>query len=127
MRIERLLCAALLFFLSISSECGWAQNSGQPGSFPVPQTMPVPGQMPPNGPGVEDAEQRRIQREMAKKENQERQTQLKRDTDNLLKLATELKQSVDKTNANTLSIEVIKKAEEIEKLAHSVKEKMKAN
>jgi len=32
---------------------------------------------------------------------------------------------VDKTNENTLSVEVIKKAEEIEKLAHSVKEKMK--
>ena len=50
-----------------------------------------------------------------------------RDTDILLKLANELKQDVDKSNENTLSLEVVKKAEEIEKLAHSVKEKMKAH
>jgi IS30 family transposase len=62
---------------------------------------------------------------MAKKANQQRQAELKRDTDKLLKLATELKQYVDKTNENTLSLEVLKKAEEIEKLAHSVKDKMK--
>jgi hypothetical protein len=42
-------------------------------------------------------------------------------------MATELKDYVDKTNENVLSLEVVKKAEEIEKLAHSVKEKMKAN
>jgi len=65
------------------------------------------------------------QREMAKKENAKREQDLKKDTDKLLELATELKQYVDKTNENTLSIEVIKKAEAIEKLAHSVKEKMR--
>ncbi len=64
-------------------------------------------------------------REMARKQNLKRQQDLKKDTDKLLELATQLKQYVDKTNENTLSLEVIKKAEEIEKLAHSVKEKMK--
>jgi hypothetical protein len=34
---------------------------------------------------------------------------------------------VDKTNENVLSFEVVKKAEEIEKLAHSVREKMKGS
>jgi len=68
-----------------------------------------------------------MEKDMAKKANQERQAQLQRDTDNLLKLANELKQSVDKSNEHTLSLDVVKKAEEIEKLAHSVKEKMKAN
>jgi hypothetical protein len=34
---------------------------------------------------------------------------------------------VDKSNKDMLSIEVIKKAEEIEKLAHAVKEKMKGS
>ena len=62
---------------------------------------------------------------MAKKLNLKRQQNLKKDTDKLLELATQLKQYVDKTNENTLSLEVIRKAEEIEKLAHSVKEKMK--
>jgi hypothetical protein len=67
----------------------------------------------------------RIARDMAKKANLDRQAALKNDTDKLFKLATELKDSVDKSNENVLSLEVLKKAEEIEKLAHSVKEKMK--
>ncbi len=62
---------------------------------------------------------------MAKKANQSRQALLKADTDKLLKLAVELKDSVDKSNENVLSLDVVKKAEEIEKLAHSVKDKMK--
>ncbi len=57
--------------------------------------------------------------------NAERQKRLVADTNKLLGLATELKQDVDKTNSNVMSVEVIKKAEEIERLAHSVKEKMK--
>lgn len=64
---------------------------------------------------------------MEKKLNEQRHEQLKRDTDKLLELSTELKQYVDKTNENVLSVDVVKKAEEIEKLAHSVKEKMKGN
>jgi hypothetical protein len=63
--------------------------------------------------------------EMAKQENLKRQQDLKKDTDKLLELATELKQYVDKTSENTLSVDVIKKAEEIEKLARSVKDKMR--
>ncbi len=60
-----------------------------------------------------------------KKLNEQRQQDIKTDTDKLLQLATQLKQYVDKTNENTLSVDVIKKAEEIEKLAHTVKDKMK--
>ena len=53
------------------------------------------------------------------------QLALRRDTEKLLSLAEELKQNVDKTGPNILSMGVIKKAQEIEKLAKSVKEKMK--
>ncbi len=76
-------------------------------------------------PPTEDENRERIEHDMAKKANLERQAALKADTDKLLKLAIELKASVDKSNENTLSIDVLKKAEEIEKLAHSVKDKMK--
>jgi hypothetical protein len=57
--------------------------------------------------------------------NKERQQKLKQDTDKLLQLATELKEYVDKTNENIMSVDVIKKTDEIEKLAKSVREKMK--
>jgi hypothetical protein len=65
------------------------------------------------------------QREQARQRNIERQQKLKKDTDRLLELATELKQYVDRTNENTLSVDVVKKCEEIEKLAKDVKNKMK--
>jgi len=55
----------------------------------------------------------------------ERQVALRRDTEKLLSLAAELKQNVDKTSPNILSMDVIKKAQEIEKLAKSVKDKMR--
>jgi hypothetical protein len=57
--------------------------------------------------------------------NAERQRKLVEDTDKLLTLATQLKTDVDKTNKDILSIDVVKRAEEIEKLAKSVKERMK--
>ena len=62
---------------------------------------------------------------MQKKQNLQRQEDIKRDTEKLLELSTELKQYVDKTNENIISLDVIKKADQIEKLAKSVKEKMK--
>ena len=72
-----------------------------------------------------DESRDRIARDMAKKANLERQAALRADTDKLVKLAGELKKYVDKSNENVLSVEVLRKAEEIEKLAHSVKDKMK--
>jgi hypothetical protein len=87
-----------------------------------------PHPLPASGSGVPRAdaeEQDRVARDMAKKANLERQLALKGDTDKLVKLAGELKQYVDQSNENILSMNVVKKAEEIEKLAHTVKEKMK--
>jgi flagellar motility protein MotE (MotC chaperone) len=82
----------------------------------------------PNANGqVKDPDQEKREHDLAKKANQERQAQLKRDTENLLKLATDLKQYVEKSNENTLSVDVIRKAEEIERLARSIKERMKGN
>lgn len=69
----------------------------------------------------------KIEHDREKALNKQRQTNLQKDTDRLLKLATELKESVDKSNEHTLSLDVIKKADEIEKLAKSVKEKMKGS
>jgi hypothetical protein len=55
----------------------------------------------------------------------ERQKQLVADTDKLLSLTTSLKAQVNESNKDILSLDMIRKAEEIEKLAHSVKERMK--
>lgn len=55
----------------------------------------------------------------------DRQSQLRLDTEKLVALTAELKQHVDKTGGNILSMDVIKKAQEIQKLAKSVQDKMK--
>jgi len=113
------LAILLLPITPVLSQPSFGQNPAQ-----IPRLNPNPG---PNPDDREDEIRAKIEKDMAKKANRERWTQLHRDTDNLLKLATELKQYVDKSNENTLSLDVVRKAEEIEKLAHSVKEKMKAN
>ena len=78
-------------------------------------------------PAQTDPSQQQMEDERARMRNADRQKHLVNDTQKLLQLATELKTDVDKTNKNILSIDVIKKADEIERLAHSVKEKMKAD
>jgi hypothetical protein len=112
-----LICS--LFFLAVSGRSLAQRPSPGAGSTPTSPAPPIQG-IPPDDVGPRQAE-------MAKKANQQRQVQLKSDTDKLVKLAGELKAYVDKTNENMLSLDVMKKAEEIEKLAHSVREKMKGS
>ncbi len=47
------------------------------------------------------------------------------DTEKLVALTTALKAQGDESNKDVLSLDMVKKAEEIEKLAHSVKERIK--
>jgi hypothetical protein len=114
--------ALLLLLLTLIPPSSFSQSSPDPQDFPTKRS-PLPGQATP----PEDENTIRQEKEMAKKANEERQAMLKRDTERLFQLSTELKQYVDKTNSNILSLDVIKKADEIEKLAHSVKEKMKGS
>lgn len=69
----------------------------------------------------------KLEEDQAKMRNLERQKQLVLDTQKLLALANQLKADVDKSSKDTMSLDVIRKADEIEKLAHSVKEKMKGS
>ena len=86
----------------------YRRDTGRAGQLDVPTEM-----------------EKKAEHDREKKLNQERQAELKRDTDKLFQLATQLKQAVDKSNENTLSLDVIKKAGEIEKLAKSVRDKMR--
>ena len=60
-----------------------------------------------------------------KEANKKRQDDIREETDKLFQLATELKAAVDKSNEHMLSLDVVKKAEEVEKLAKKIKDKMK--
>ena len=89
------------------------------------QMVPAPSppwsnQMPPMS--QPEAMQRVMQQKMRVSERQKR---LVEDTNKLLALTTALKEQVDESDKNILSLDMVKKAEEIEKLAHSVKERIK--
>jgi len=57
--------------------------------------------------------------------DQHNKSQISVESTQLLAMALALKAEVDKTNKDTLSVNVIRKADEIEKLAKTVREKVK--
>ena len=65
-----------------------------------------------------------IDRERAQKANAILQDEIKRDTDRLFQLSTDLKDMWTRTRASC-SLDAVKKAEQIEKLAHGLKSKIK--
>jgi hypothetical protein len=103
-----------------------AQNSQvpAPARTPHPILLPEANRLPDANDQMEMHEQQAKKQDFATA-NAERKKQIADDSAKLLKLATDLKSEVDKTAKDTLSLNVIRKAEEIERLAHSVKEKMK--
>lgn len=123
--VRGLLCLiglGLLSTLSNSSSQGVSQSGLQNPDKPL--LMPDANRPP-------DANQQMAMHDQQAKSknvdaaNLERKRQITDDSAKLLKLASDLKAEVDKTSKDTLSLGVIRKAEEIEKLAHNVKEKMK--
>ncbi len=117
----RSVSVAAFLLLAVSEGAGLSQQSGSSGP---PQRPLMPGGLgEPNR--ADDPFTAKVAEQQARSRNSDRQKRLVADTDKLLSLATELKQQVDKTDKNMLSVDVVKKADEIEKLAHSVKEKMK--
>ena len=66
-----------------------------------------------------------VQKQQAEAANLQRQVEIKRDTEKLVQLSAELKESIDKSSQGLLAADTFKKAEQIEKLAHSVKSKLK--
>ncbi len=74
-----------------------------------------------------EREQERLRKQQEKRINQSRYKEIRRDADKLVELSNQLKRYVDNANEHTLSLEVVRKAEEIEKLAKDVKSRMKEN
>lgn len=74
---------------------------------------------------VDNAAAQNAVKDQAKPGDDARQAQLVADTAKLIQLAQELQVEVAKSGKNTLSISVMKKAAEVEKLARSLKERMR--
>ena len=120
---QRMLCVKWIAVLLLTT----GGTAGRSLQIFQTQRQPNGDSSRPNGAPArnEDPFAGKVAEQQARSRNTDRQKKLVSDTDKLLSLATELKQEVDKTDKNTLSVDVVKKADEIERLAHSVKEKMK--
>lgn len=93
------------------------------------QDVPMPGPQqqrgtPPFAPAPDSA-QRQMLRQMAQERNVDRQKEIIADTNKLLALAKKLKEEVDKSNKDQLSVDVVDTANQIEKLAKTVKARMR--
>jgi hypothetical protein len=130
------LVVSMVVLFGTSLRPAHAQVSGQRGGSQAAQaSQAATGQTPQSTlPGIgtdsdDPARDRTIhmEQQLEKSRNTDRQKKLIEDTEKLLALANELKSDVDKTTKDTLSLDVIRKADEIEKLAHSVKDRMKGS
>jgi hypothetical protein len=86
--------------------------------------QPTVGQ-PPTHPGMDVPPNPALDAERAKMLNDDRHKRLTDDVNKLVTLTNELKTDVDKTGKDELSLQVMRKAAEIEKLAHDVQSRMK--
>lgn len=114
-------CLAGLVVLGLAGASGRTQWNSKGPQIPQPPNPSSPAGKEPN-----DAAMSEIQHKQEKLRQDERQKRLVTDSDKLLTLATQLHEEVAKTDKNILSVDVIRRADEIEKLAHNVKERMKS-
>ena len=99
-------------------------NSSMPAHPDKPYLLPEANH-PPDANDRMELDQQLTKKQKFEAANAIRKKQIADDAAKLLELATELKESVDKTDKDTLSLDVIRKADTIERLAKGVKEKMK--
>jgi hypothetical protein len=114
------ILAALVAIAIAPAVGGEAQQSAQNPLHNSPEIVRAP-----DSNQVNDINKQQTEKQNFEAANAERKKQINSDSAKLLKLATELKEEVDKTDKDTLSVSVIRRADAIEKLAHDLKEKMK--
>ena len=128
-----LACLAVVVAIPIPSVFSSAQQSNGMSGDPQPRDVSTWPPINPLANRTADAN-RILEDSMKLRENQKRLEQLNlqrhkemtTDTDKLLSLANQLKSETDKDSKDALSMEAVRQAEQIEKLARSVREKMRA-
>lgn len=123
---SRALRVAVLSVLALMVGAGFDRGTGavEAQKTPVPPLLHTPPSDDISGPPAGPVNPR-MKEERVKAFNEERHKRLEDDVSKLLALSTELKSDVDKANKDELSVEVMRKAAEIEKLAHDVQSRMK--
>lgn len=119
------LCPVLLLAIACATLPAHAQAAPDRVGPVIPGTASAAGNTAPFGNNTPDIDQTRMMHNMLKQRSTARQKEIVEDTNRLLDLAKQLKEAVDKTGQNELSINVVNTASEMEKLAKTVKEKMR--
>lgn len=115
MRARWLIVAGLLLL----GFAAWPLRDPGVTQNPIPSPQPHARQEP-------ESESNPLAPTAEKKALEENDKDMKKKVDRLFELATELKAEVDKTDSSkVLSLNLVKKAEEIEKLAREIKNKGK--
>lgn len=113
-----------VFLLAAGLACSSAPAQTTPERTPTALPAPGAANAAPFGNGL-DQDQTKMMHNMLKQRNSIRQKEIVDDTNRLLDLARQLKDAVDKSGKDELSISVVNTASEMEKLAKAVKEKMR--
>jgi hypothetical protein len=124
---KRFLCAvAALTVMMAGGSRLHAYRTQQTSGIPTPPQIQMPIGAAPSGSAHDlDPSLARQQELRVRMAEDERHKRMVKDADKLLELATELKTDVDKSTKNETPVSALRKADEIEKLAHDVKERLK--
>lgn len=118
--------SGLALLLSIALAAGAQNPPAAPASAP-PQSQPPAAASAPAQTAPASAQTTTAAPAAPLTPAQQRSVQLAADTAQLQQLAAELKAAMDKSSKDTLSFTVIKKAQEVEKLARKVHDEMRAS
>lgn len=127
-RLSPLALLAAVFAFS-TGPAVFAQKAPPPPSLPSVDSPNASSPANPaspfsTGPSADPAREH-MMHDMIRARNEERQKEIVDDTQHLLDLARQLQDDVAKSNKNELSLSVVNTAAEIEKLAKTVKDKMR--
>jgi hypothetical protein len=125
------VCVLSLFLCGTTSTVQADDHSIATPSFQIPdashaEPTSLSPQIPTEKAPKSDAEVR-AERQLEKERQKQRWQDIRKRSEQLLEIATELKQYVDKSGENVMSIEVIRKAEQMEKLSKDLQRKMKGD
>jgi hypothetical protein len=102
---------------------------GPAAQIPTPGQVPAPGSNQPEmqipGEAAHDPAHERMRQQVIVSANEARHKRMSEDANKLFDLSKQLKDDVDKAANDELSLDVMRKAAEIEKLAHGVRERMR--
>jgi len=115
-QIRKLNLGTIVVMMSLAFPASALAQSEAPSAQDAPSTAQAP---PTSSPGPTAGGKN------AKLSPDARKAQILEDTNRLYRMAEELKAEVAKSNKDILSVAVVKKADEIEKLAKSLKERMR--